>query len=168
MIIKKQYSIRKLNWKFDYKNQKYTVTEVILLYTICLNIKNVHSMFHVNWLCLAADDSLPSQPQSDDQPAPIYIKSEKEWYINKIIAEKLCCHNCDVIKWFQIKYTSYIVSKWNQAMNMKDTATLKWWIKYMREFWNAHDRLLNGFWYESHPRWTLWCHAVKQRGIVTG
>ena len=68
-------------------------------------------MFYINWLHFAADDPLPSQSQSDDQSAPIHVKGEKKWYVDEIIAEKLCCHDCDVMKWFQIKYMGYTVSK---------------------------------------------------------
>ena len=37
------------------------------------------------------------------------MKGEEEWYIDKIITEKLHHHDHDVTKWFQIKYTSYAV-----------------------------------------------------------
>ena len=168
MIIEKQYSIRKLNQKLDYKNQKYTITEIVSLHAVHFNIKSVHSVFYINQLYFAADDSLLSQPQFDNQSAPIYVENKEKWYIDKIVAEKLCHYNCDVMKWFQIKYTDYAVLEWNQAMNIKDTATLKWWMKHIREFQNTHSRLSDGFWHESHFRWTLWHCAVKQRGIVMG
>ena len=125
LAIGEQYSIRRLNWKFDYKNQKYTVTEVVSLHAVCFNIEDVHSVFHVNWLHFAADDLLFSQPQSDDQSAPIHMENEKEWYINEIVTKKLCCHNYGVTKWFQVKYTGYAVPEWNWVMNMKDTAALE-------------------------------------------
>ena len=111
LAIGKQYSIRRPNWKLDYKNQKYTVTEVVSLHAVCLNIEDIHSMFYVNQLHLTANNSLLSQLQSDDQSAPIHIKGKKEWYIDEIIAEKLHHHDCDVTKWFQIKYTDYAVSE---------------------------------------------------------
>ena len=113
LTIEKQYSTGRLNQKLNYKNQKYTVMKVISLYTVCFSIEDVYSMFHVDWLCLAADNALSSQPQLNDQSAPIYMNSKKEWYINMIITEEFCCHDYDVIKWFQIKYTDYIVLKWN-------------------------------------------------------
>ena len=125
-------------------------------------------MFHVDWLHLTADDPLLSQPQSDDQSALIYVKGEKEWYVDEIVAEKLCCHGCGIMKWFQVKYTGYIVPEWNWVMNMKDTAALKWWMEHMREFWNAHSKLLDSFWCESRPRQTLWHCAAEWGGIVTG
>ena len=37
------------------------------------------------------------------------MKDEEEWYIDKIVAEKLCCHDCGATKWFQVKYTGYAV-----------------------------------------------------------
>ena len=66
LTIEKQYSTRRPNWKFDYKNQKYTVTEIVSSHAVCLNIKGVHFIFYVNQLCLTADDPLPNQSQSDD------------------------------------------------------------------------------------------------------
>ena len=98
MTIKKQYSIRKPNQKLNYKNQKYTVTEVVSLHAVHLNIEDVHLIFHVDQLHFAADNSLPSQPQLNDQSAPIHIENEKKWYIDEIIAEKLCHHGYDVTK----------------------------------------------------------------------
>ena len=70
-------------------------------------------MFHVNQLCFAADNPLLSQPQFNDQPAPIHVEGEKEWYVDEIIIEELCCHGCGVTKWFQVKYTGYAVPEWN-------------------------------------------------------
>ena len=119
MTIGKQYSTRRPSWKLDYKNQKYIVTEVVLLHTVCLNIEGVHPMFYVNWLCLTADDLLPSQPQSDDQLAPIYMEGKEEWYVDEIIAEELRRHGRGVTKWFQVKYTGYAVPEWNRATNME-------------------------------------------------
>ena len=118
-------------------------------------------MFHVNWLHLTADNPLPSQPQSNDQLAPIYVKGKKEWYIDKIVAEKLHCHSCDVMKWFQIKYTGYTVPEWNQVTNMEDITALKQWMKHIREFQNTHSRLSDSFQHESCPGWTLWHRAVE-------
>ena len=168
LAIKKQYSIRKPSWKLNYKNQKYTVTEVVSPHAVHFNIKDIHPIFYVNQLCLTANNPLPSQSQPDDQPAPIHMKGEKEWYINEIIAEKLHCHDHDIMKWFQIKYTNYAIPEWNQVMNMKDTATLKWWMKHTKKFQNAHSRLPDGFQCESHPRQTLWHRAWEQGGIVMG
>ena len=168
LTIEKQYSTRRPNWKLDYKNQKYIVTEIVSPHAVCLNIEDVYLIFHVDWLHLAADDPLLSQPQSDDQLAPIYVKSKKEWYIDEIVTEKLCHHDCDVIKWFQIKYTDYAIPEWNQATNMKNTTTLKQWMKHMREFQNIHSRLPDSFQHESCPRWTLWHCAAERGSIVTG
>ena len=66
LAIRKQYSTRRPNQKLDYKNQKYTVTEIVLLHAVCLNIEDVHFMFYVNQLCLTANNPLLSQPQPDD------------------------------------------------------------------------------------------------------
>ena len=113
MAIEKQYSTERPSQKLDYKNQKYTVTEVVSLHAVCFNIENIHFMFHINWLHFAADNSLLSQSQSDDQSASIHVEGEKEWYVDKIIAEELYCHDCGVTKWFQVKYMGYAVSEWN-------------------------------------------------------
>ena len=52
--------------------------KVILLHAVHLSIENVHSVFYVDQLHFAADNTLSSQPQLDDQPAPIHMDSEKE------------------------------------------------------------------------------------------
>ena len=155
MTIGKQYSIRKSNQKFNYKNQKYTVTEVVSLHAVHLNIEDVHFIFHVNQLCLTANNPLPSQPQPNDQPAPIYMKSKEEWYVDEIVAEELHHHGCGVMKWFQVKYTGYAVPEWNWVMNMEDTTALEQWMEHMREFQDAHSRLPDSFRRESHPGRTL-------------
>ena len=54
-MMKKQF-----NQKLNYKNQKYTVTEVISSHAVHFNIKNIHSIFHINQLCLAANNPLPN------------------------------------------------------------------------------------------------------------
>ena len=168
LAIGKQYSIKRLSWKLDYKNQKYTVIEVVLLHAVCFNIEGVHFVFYINWLCFAADNPLLSQSQLDNQSVPIHIEGEEKWYVNEIVAEELCCHSCGVMKWFQVKYTGYAVSKWNQAMNMEDTTVLEWWMEHTREFQNAHGRLPDGFWRESRPGRTLWRCAWERGGIVIG
>ena len=37
------------------------------------------------------------------------MDSEEKWYINKIVAEKFCHHDYGITKWFQIKYTEYVI-----------------------------------------------------------
>ena len=111
LAIGKQYSIKRPNWKLNYKNQKYTVTEIVSSHAVHLNIENVYFIFYVNWLCFTADNFLLSQSQFDNQSTSIHVKGEKKWYVDEIIAEKLCYHNCNVIKWFQVKYIDYTVLK---------------------------------------------------------
>ena len=157
LVIGKQYSTGRSSWKLNYKNQKYTVMKVILSHAVHFDIKGVHSVFHVNWFCLAADNALLNQPQFDDQSASIYVNSEEKWYINEIITEEFCCHDCYVIKWLQVKYTDYAVSEWNWAFNMEDTAVLEQWMEYTREFQDSHSKLPDGFRCESCPRRNPWC-----------
>ena len=76
--MRKQYSTEKFNQKFDYKNQKYAVTEVVSLHAVHLNIEGVHFMFYVDQLHLTTNDPLPSQPQLNNQPAPIQVDGEKK------------------------------------------------------------------------------------------
>ena len=61
LAIEKQYSTERLSWKFNYKNQKYTVTEVISSHAVHFNIEDVHSVFYVNWLHLTVNNPLLSQ-----------------------------------------------------------------------------------------------------------
>ena len=159
LTMRKQYSTGRLNQKLNYKNQKYTVTEMVSSHAVHLNIKGVHSVFHVDWLCFTVNNPLSSQPQLDDQPAPIQVNGKEKWYINKIVAEEFCCHNCDVTKWFQIKYTEYAVSEWNQVLNLKETAVLEWWMEYTKAFWDACSRLLDWFQQESCSGQTHWWHC---------
>ena len=60
LAIGKQYSTERPNQKLNYKNQKYTVTEVVLLHAVHFNIKNVHFIFYINQLHFTTDDSLLS------------------------------------------------------------------------------------------------------------
>ena len=76
--MRKQYSTGRPNQKLNYKNQKYAVIKVVSSHAVHLNIENVHPMFHIDQLYLAADDPLLSQPQLDDQPAPVQVDSKEK------------------------------------------------------------------------------------------
>ena len=73
--------------------------KVILSHAVHLSIENVYLIFYVDQLHFAADNTLSSQSQLDDQSAPIHINDKEKWYINKIIAKKFHCYDYSVIKW---------------------------------------------------------------------
>ena len=73
----------------DWKNAKYTITELIGTYAIQLDIlTGIHSIFHVNLLKPVITDPLSSQVLDDSQPPAIMMDGEEEFEIKEILDEK--------------------------------------------------------------------------------
>ena len=51
--------------------------KMILSHTIHFNIKNIHSVFYVDWLCFTTDNISLNQFQLNDQSVSIYVNNKK-------------------------------------------------------------------------------------------
>jgi hypothetical protein len=99
--------------KLDWRNAKYTVTELIGSHTCRLDTPpGVHNVFHVMHLRRAADDPLPSQVQDDTQPPAMMPEDdpdgEEEWQVEEILGSRKARGATEVL----VKWTGYAQPTW--------------------------------------------------------
>jgi hypothetical protein len=94
---RKQLSNGRPNKKLDWKNAKYTVTEVINSHSVRLNTPpGIHNVFHVDRLRLASSDPFPSQPNNDTQPAPVLVMENLSLKWNRSWLKSLTGTDCSL------------------------------------------------------------------------
>lgn len=106
--------------KFDAKNAKFTVLEVIGSYNYRLNIPGVHNVFHLQLLRPASSDPLPSQSNTDAQPWPTIIQGEEEYDIEKILQRKGKGKRTKYL----VKWTGYSRPTWEPLDALQDCQAL--------------------------------------------
>jgi ribosomal protein L19 len=111
--------------KLDWKNAKYTVTEVIGSHSYRLNTPpGIHNVFHSDLLCTASTDPLDSQVTDDAQPGPVIVGEEEEYEIERILGSKIVRRGRGLQKQYFVKWTGYAEPTWEPASALQDVAAL--------------------------------------------
>jgi hypothetical protein len=127
------------NKKLDWKNAKYTVTEVINSHSVRLNIPpGIHNVFHVDCLRLASSDPFPSLLNDDTQPAPVLTNEELESKVEQIMAEVTYRNRL----FFEVKWTEYTLTTVEPAENLQDNSALDEWKMFTASYRNQQSKLL--------------------------
>jgi hypothetical protein len=136
---RKQLSNGCPNKKLDWKNAKYTVTEVINSHSVRLNTPpRIHNVFHVDRLRLASSDPSPSQPNDDTQPASVLVNGELESEVEQIMAEVTYRNRL----FFEVKWTGYALTTFEPAENLQDNSALDEWEMFTAPCRNQQSKLL--------------------------
>ena len=111
--------------KLDWKNAKYTVTELIGSHACRLDTPpGIHNVFHVMHLKRAGDDLLPSQVQDNTQPLAIVTgddpDGEEEWQVEEILNSRKTRGATEVL----VKWTGYAQPTWEPLSAFLETEAL--------------------------------------------
>jgi hypothetical protein len=111
--------------KLDWKNAKYTVTEVIGSHSYRLNTPTgIHNVFHSDLLRTASTDPLDSQVTDDSQPGPMMVGNEEEYEIERILKDRTVRKGRGSQKQYLVKWTGYAEPTWEPASALQDVAAL--------------------------------------------
>lgn len=111
--------------KLDWKNAKYTVTEVIGSHSYRLDTPTgIHNVFHSDLLRLASTDPLESQATDDSQPGPTIVAGEEEFEIEKILRHKDTRKGRGNYRQYLVKWIGYAEPTWEPAATLQETAAL--------------------------------------------
>jgi hypothetical protein len=111
--------------KLDWKNAKYTVTEVIGSHSYRLNTPTgIHNVFHSSLLRAASTDPLDSQVTDDSQPGPILIGEEEEYEVERILKGRTVRRGRVSQRQYLVKWTGYAEPTWEPASALQDVAAL--------------------------------------------
>jgi transposase InsO family protein len=136
---RKQLFNGRSNKKLDWKNAKYTVTEVINSHSVRLNTPpGIHNVFYIDRLRLASSDPFPSQPNDDTQPAPVLVNGELESEVEQIMAEVTYQNRL----FFEVKWTGYALTTFEPAENLQDNSALDEWEIFTAPYRNQQSKLL--------------------------
>lgn len=149
--LNKQYSTGRQSKKLDWKNAKYTVTEVINSHSVKLYTPpGTHPVFHVDRLRLASTDPLHSQSQDDNQPLPLIVDGEEEWLVEEIVAEDRRRRGRGWRLLYEVKWKKgFHRTTLEPADLLAETEALTRWEDYSRPHRDEKGQLPTGFWRSS-------------------
>ena len=111
--------------KLDWKNAKYTITEVIGSHSYRLSTPpGIHNVFHSSLLRTASTDPLDSQKTDDTQPEPVIIGDQEEYEVEKILKDRVVRRGRGSQKQYLVKWAGYAEPTWEPASALQDVAAL--------------------------------------------
>lgn len=123
--------------KMDWKNAKYTVTELIGSHAVRLNTPpGPHNVFHMLNIQRSANDPLPSQIVHKPQlPAIIDNNGQEVYYVDKILRHK---HNKSIGKVSMlVKWSGYEKLTWELVTELIETDALQTYLSKHEELKNS-------------------------------
>jgi len=120
--------------KFDSKNAKYEVIEVIGSHSYRLNTPpGVRNVFHSRLLRPVATDPLPSQRTTDSQPEPELVDGSEEYGVEKILGKRVVRRGRGHQRQVLVKWTGYADPTWEPESAFQDVTALDAYESLSRE-----------------------------------
>lgn len=115
--------------KLDWKNAKYTVTELVGSHAVRLDTPpGIHNVFHTMLVRRAGSDPLPSQVIHEPQPLGLFREDgERVYLVDSILDHKLTKANNRGPK-VLVKWQGYTKPTWEPAKELEDTDAYKAYI----------------------------------------
>ena len=143
-------SNRRPSKKLDWKNGKYTVTEIISPHSVRLNIPGgIHPVFHVDRLKLHNDNPLTGQMSDDQQPEGVVEivdgKEETQFRVEKIVGERWKRVGRGKRKEYLVKWVGYAQTTWEPAEELEENKALDSWLDFSSQSRDKEGELTEDF-----------------------
>jgi hypothetical protein len=112
--------------KLDWKNRKFTITEVIGSHAYRLDTPpGIHNVFHTNLLRLAHKDPWPSQVNEEREPPPVVTdEGDEEYEVEEVIRARTKKVRGKPQRQVQVKWRGYLTPTWEPLDALQSTAAL--------------------------------------------
>lgn len=112
----------------DWKNAKYTITELISTYTVWLNTPlGIHPVFYMNLLWPVLNNPLSSQVLDDTQPPAVMVDGEEEFIVEEILDEKCIKRGRGSWLEYKVKWLGYTRPIWEGTSALEESSALDDW-----------------------------------------